>query len=425
MSDVRFITEIRPWQWFRGWGRKAAAAIVLMGLVATVNCSHEGARPADAAEADKVVNVEVSKVVRADLSESLRIAAEFRPFQEIEVHAKVPGYVKHIDVDVGDRVKKGQTLAVLEVPELQDKLNQVAASRRQSAQEMDRAQHELKRAEADYMVAHLTYARLEGVMKTRPELIAQQDVDDAEGKDEATEAQVEAAKSGLAAAQEHLQEATANRERVQALLDYTRITTPFDGVVTARHADTGAMLAAGTSSEQQALPLVKLSQNGLLRLGIPVPEADVPAAGLGKKVSVEVPALHRTFEGTVARFTDEVDAATRTMMTEVDVPNPNLVIVPGMYAYVSFPVLEKKNALAVPVQAVTREGNKAVAYRVSSDGRIEILPVSLGIETRNQIEVVSGLSEGERVVVGNTSQLRQGEVVAPKMVELSEVEGGN
>jgi len=99
--------------------------------------------------------------------------------------------------------------------------------------------------------------------------------------------------------------------------------------------------------------------------------------------------------------------------------------VPGMYAYVSFPVLEKKNALAVPVQAVTREGNKAVAYRVSSDGRIEILPVSLGIETRNQIEVVSGLSEGERVVVGNTSQLRQGEVVAPKMVELSEVEGGN
>lgn len=425
MSDERFITEIHPWRWFRGSGRKAAVTIVLMGLMATVNCSREGARRADAAEADKVVNVAVSKVVRADLSQRLRIAAEFRPFQEIEVHAKVPGYVKHIDVDVGDRVKKGQTLAVLEVPELQDELNQVAASMRQSAQEVDRAQHELKRAEADYTVAHLTYARLEGVMKTRPELIAQQDVDDAQGKDEAAEAQVEAVKAGLAAAQEHLQEATANRERVQALLDYTRITAPFDGVVTARHADTGAMLAAGTSSEQQALPLVKLSQNGLLRLGIPVPEADVPAVGLGEKVSVEVPALHRTFEGTVARFTDEVDAATRTMMTEVDVPNPDLVIVPGMYAYVSFPVLEKKNALAVPVQAVTREGNKAVVYRVNSDGRIEILPVSLGTETRDQIEVVSGLSEGERVVVGNTSQLREGEIVAPKMVELSELGGGS
>jgi len=262
-------------------------------------------------------------------------------------------------------------------------------------------------------------------MKTRPELIAQQDVDDAQGKDEAAEAQVEAAKAGLAAAQEHLLEATANRERVQALLDYTRITAPFDGVVTARYADTGAMLAAGTSSEQQALPLVKLSQNGLLRLDIPVPETDVPNVSLGKKVSVEVPALNRTFEGTVARFTDKVDSGTRTMMTEVDVANAKLEIVPGMYAYVSFPVIERKNALAVPIQAVSRELDKAVVYRVNSDGRIEILPVSLGIETRNRIEIVSGLSEGERVVVGNTSQLRQGEVVAPKEAELSETRGGS
>ena len=425
MSDERFITEIHPWRWFRGSGRKAAVTIVLMGLMATVNCSREGARRADAAEADKVVNVAVSKVVRADLSQSLRIAAEFRPFQEIEVHAKVAGYVKNIDVDVGDRVKKGQTLAVLEVPELRDELNQAAASRRQSEREVDRARHELKRAEADYMVAHLTSTRLEGVMKTRPELIAQQDVDDAQGKDEAAEAQVEAAKAGLAAAQEHLLEATANRERVQALLDYTRITAPFDGVVTARYADTGAMLAAGTSSEQQALPLVKLSQNGLLRLDIPVPETDVPNVSLGKKVSVGVPALNRTFEGTVARFTDKVDSGTRTMMTEVDVANAKLEIVPGMYAYVSFPVIERKNALAVPIQAVSRELDKAVVYRVNSDGRIEILPVSLGIETRNRIEIVSGLSEGERVVVGNTSQLRQGEVVAPKEAELSETRGGS
>ena len=386
----------------------------------------QAAGDAEAAESrHKVVNVAVSKVVRADLSQSLRIAAEFRPFQEIDVHAKVPGYVKQIDVDVGDRVKKGQTLAVLEVPELQDELNQAAASGRQSEQEVEQARHELKRAEANYTVAHLDLQRLERVMKTRPGLIAQQDVDDAQGKDQAAEAQVEAAKAGLAAAQEHLYEATANRERVQALFDYTKITAPFDGVVTARYADTGAMLAAGTSSEQQALPLVKLSQNGLLRLDIPVPETDVPAVRLGKKVSVEVQALNKTFEGTVARFADKVDSATRTMMTEVDVPNPNLEIVPGMYAYVSFPVMEKKNALAVPIQAVSREGNKAVAYRVNSDNRIEVLPVTIGIETRSQIEILSGLSEGDRVVVGNTSQLRQGQIVAPKIVELSEVEGGN
>jgi RND family efflux transporter MFP subunit len=407
-----------------GW-EAAAAPLLIAILLMTAGCSHQDPGGARAAEGEKVVNVAVSRVVRADLSQGLRIAAEFRPFQEIDVHAKVAGYVKQIYVDVGDRVKKGQTLAVLEVPELQDELNQAAASVRQSEQEVDRALHELKRAQADYTVANLTYTRLEGVMKTRPGLIAQQEVDDAQGKNEAAEAQVEAAKAGLAAAQEHLHEATANRERVQALFDYTRITAPFDGVVTWRYADTGAMLAAGTSSEQQALPLVKLSQNGLLRLDIPVPETDVPCVRLGKKVSVGVQALNKTFEGTVARFADKVDSATRTMVTEVDVPNPNLEIVPGMYAYVSFPVMEKRGALAVPIQAVSREGNKAIVYRVNSDNRIEVLPVTIGIETRSQLEILSGLSEGDRVVVGNTSQLRQDEIVAPKLVELSELGGGS
>jgi len=385
------------------------AALLTGVLLVTGGCSHEEAGSA-AAESDKVVNVAVAKVARADLSQGLR---------------KVAGYVKHIDVDVGDRVKKGQTLAVLEVPELQDELNQVAASVRQSEQEVDQAQHQLKRAQADYTVAHLTCTRLQGVMKTRPELIAQQDVDDAQGKDEAAEAQVEGAKAGLAAAQEHLHAASANRERVQALFNYTKITAPFEGVVTRRYADTGAMLAAGTTSEQQALPLVKLSQNGLLRLDIPVPEADVPGVRLGKKVSVEVQALSKAFEGTVARFADKVDDATRTMITEVDVSNPQLEIVPGMYAYVSFPVMEKKDVLAVPIQAVSREGNKAIAYRVNSENRVEVRPVTVGIETRSQIEVLSGLSEGDRVVVGNTSQLRQGQIVAPKIVELSEAEGGS
>ena len=403
-----------------------AALVSLVGIVllGMAGCSGEKAGVAESAGPDKAVNVAVTKVMRADLSQILRIAAEFRPFQEIDVHAKVPGYVKHIDVDVGDRVRKGQTLAVLEVPELQEELNQAEASGRQSEQEVQQAIHELKRAEANYTVAHLTSTRLESVMKTQPGLISQQDVDDAQGKDQAADAQVEAAKSGLAAAQEHRSEATANQARVQALFNYTKITAPFDGVVTARYADTGAMLAAGTSSEKQALPLVKLSQNGLLRLDIPVPETDVPTVHLGKTVSVEVQALNRTFEGVVARFADKVDDATRTMMTEVDVPNPKLELVPGMYAYVSFPVTETKKALAVPIQAVSREGNKATAYRVGLDNRIEVVPVTIGMETRNRLEIVSGLSEGDQVVVGNTSQLRQGQVVEPKPVELSDMEGG-
>jgi RND family efflux transporter MFP subunit len=185
------------------------------------------------------------------------------------------------------------------------------------------------------------------------------------------------------------------------------------------------MLAAGTTSEQQALSLVKLSQNEHLRLDIPVPETDVAAVRLGKKVSVEVHALNKTFEGTVARFSNRVDTATRTMVTEVDVPNPKLELIPGMYAYVVFPLVDKVDVLTVPIQAISREGDKAVAYRVSGENHIETRPLTLGLETRDRIEVLSGLTAGDEVVVGNTSQLREGELVHPQAVSLSQPEGGN
>ncbi len=346
----------------------AGVTLLIMAIVlATAACPRGKAGMADAPEGSPVVGVAVQKVERAALSQGLRIAAEFRPFQEIDVHAKVAGYVKKIYVDVGDRVRAGQPLAILEVPELEAELDQAAAAVRQSEREIERAQNELKRAEADYSVAHLAYARLKGVSASRPNLVAQQEVDDAQGKDQAAEAQSAAAKSALAGAREHLQNATANRQRVQSLLDYSKITAPFDGIVTSRYADTGAMLASGTSSEKQALPLVRLSQNGLLRLEIPVPETNVPAVRLGKKVSVEVPALQKIFQGIVARFAGKVDSSTRTMMTEVDVANPGFRIVPGMYAYVSFPIEEKRNALAVPILAISRQGDAASAYRVNRE----------------------------------------------------------
>lgn len=416
----------KHWPSLRKNGRAVAWGALAGGLVlATSACTHDVAARDNQPAHSRALSVAFTRVQRASLSQNLRIAAEFRPFQEIEVHAKVAGYVKEIYVDVGSRVRKGQVLAILEVPELGDELNQAAASVRQSEQEMMRAQHELKRAEASGTVAHLSYERLEGVMKSRPELIAQQDVDDAKGKDEAAEAQVEAAESGLAAAKEHHNEAIANRARVQTMIGYTKITAPFDGVVTDRYADTGAMLAAGISSEKQALPLVKLSQNELLRLDIPIPEEDVPLVRVGKKVNVEVQALGRSFEGTVARFADTVESATRTMSTEIDVPNPQLQIVPGMYAWVDFPVHESKNALVVPVQAVSRSGDSALAYRIDAANRVQIVPVKLGIQSKGQLEVLSGLAEGDRVAVANTSQLREGEIVAPKLVELSQSGSGS
>ena len=176
----------------------------------------------------------------------------------------------------------------------------------------------------------LQFDRLDGVAKSKPGLVAQQEVDDSQGKALASAAQVESAKSNLEASQSDLLSAKAKREHDQVLFDYSKITAPFAGVVTQRYANLGTLMQAGTSSSTQAMPLVRLSQDDLFRLVIPVPESYVHYIHIGDPVSVMVPSLNRTFPGKVARFSVDVRADTRTMHTEVDVPNPNRMLLPGL-----------------------------------------------------------------------------------------------
>jgi len=165
------------------------------------------------------------------------------------------------------------------------------------------------------------------------------------------------------------------------------------------------------------MPVVRLSENGLLRLALPVPESAVPSIHLGEPVEVRVSALHRSFPGRVARFSDKVDQSTRTMKTEVDVPNPTLVLIPGMYAEVDLVTEQRKNVLVVPVEAVESSGNAARVFLVQTSGAIQIIPVVLGIENARQIEIRSGeLKEGDRVVVGSRSGLKDGSKVQAKVI---------
>jgi RND family efflux transporter MFP subunit len=168
------------------------------------------------------------------------------------------------------------------------------------------------------------------------------------------------------------------------------------------------------------MPVVRLSQNGLLRLALPVPESAVPLIHLGEQVDVMVSALHKSFPGRVARFSDKIDQSTRTMKTEVDVPNPTLVLVPGMYAEVDLVTEQRKNVLAVPVEAVDGSGSLARVYTVQPSGAIQIVPVGLGIETARQIEIRSGdRKDGDDVVVGSRAGLKDGNKVQPKVIRLA------
>lgn len=360
--------------------------------------------------------VAAAKVHRTDLTRAVTVTAEFRPYQEIDVHAKVAGYVKRIYVDVGDRIKQGQLIAVLEIPELQNEVQTAEASVSKSQEEIRRAQAELERTQFALEVAHLAYSRLADVSKTRPGLVAQQEIDDTLGRDRVAQAQVATAEAALSSAKQQLRVAEADRERIRTLFAYAQIKAPFSGVVTKRYADTGSMIQTGISSQTQSMPLVTLAQENLLRLVIPVPESAVSKMRLGSPVEVSVSTLGKKFQGKVSRFADQVDTATRTMHTEVDVPNPKGELVPGMYATASLVLNDERNALAVPVQALTRAEDSVSVFLIDKQGKLEERPVQIGIEASDQVEILSGLNEGDLVVVGNRSQLQPGMTVQPKVV---------
>lgn len=362
--------------------------------------------------------VGVTKVTRRSLTHQLRLSSELIPFQDINVYAKVSGYVKGIYVDYGSYVKRDQLLAVLEIPELEDQLKQDKAAVKQAKDEIQHTKDELNREMAEYHVLHLEYQRLLGVAQTRPGLVAQQEIDDAQGKDLAAAAKVSAYKAALSAAEGHLAAAKAMEEKDQTLLNYSRITAPFTGVVTARYANTGDLMQAGTNSK--ANPLVHLSQNDHLRLVIQVPESFVPQIHIGDPVEVRVPSLGKGFKGTISRFADEVDFDTRTMHTEVDVPNPQYILVPGMYAEAILSLKDRDNVLAIPLQAVNRTGDRTSVYIVNQQNKIEERPVKLGLETSNYVEVISGLRENDLVVISDRSGFEPGQLVQPRIVQLPE-----
>jgi RND family efflux transporter MFP subunit len=395
-----------------------AGAAVL--AVVTASCSREGSAKTQTPDRNDIPAVAVQKVTRNDLSHSLALTAEFTPYQEVDIMSKVAGFVKQINVDIGDRVRAGQVLATLEVPEMADDIVKAAATVERSDAEIKRAQDDVQRAEAGHEIAHLSYRRLADVSKTKPGLVAQQELDDARSKDLVSEAQISAAQSNLLAAQQETQVNRAEQARYKTLYNYTRVTAPFDGVITARYANTGSMIQAGTASQTQAMPVVRLSQNSLLRLLLPVPESAVAGIRLGQEVEVRVSALGRSFTGKVARFTDKVSTATRTMETEVDVPNPSLVLIPGMYAEVDLQLQSKTNVLSIPVAAVDLTSSNPAVYRVAADGTIEIVPVKLGLETSTRVEVLSGLNEGDDVVVGDRAGLKAGDRVKPQVVKIAQ-----
>jgi RND family efflux transporter MFP subunit len=366
----------------------AIIVVIIVAVVAAVLLSSRGNARVNS-EPTGPVTVAVVKVEREDLFKEKPLPAEFRPFAEVELHAKVSGYVDKMNVDFGDKVKAGQLLATLEIPELHDELNNARANE--------------QRTDADYTNAHLIYDRMQQVNKEHPNLVAQQDLDTVRAKEDTTAAAIAAAKAEVS--------------RYETLLKYTQITAPFDGVITKRYVDPGALIQAATGSSTQAMPLFRISDNYHLRLDFYVTQEDVKSVHVGDPVKIRIDSLGgKTLTAKITRFTSRVEETTRLMETEIEVPNPDLELVPGTYVSVMFKVDERPHALAVPPEALSGEKNPTV-YVVNANHEIESRPVTLGIETPERYEIISGLQEGELVMLGGRSMVHPGQKVEIKLLD--------
>ncbi len=394
----------------------ALFSLTLTSMLTSVSCSRSEASSTPMVNV-AVVNppVAVARATSEPMTREVVLTGEFRPYQSVELHAKVAGYLKQINVDVGDQVKAGQLLGTIEIPEINDDLAHAEAEGRRSAAEIDRAKSELARAEASKSLVDLSYKRLVDVNKAEPGLVAEQEIDEALARKRTADAQVAAAQATLASATQQAEVTKATVQKSQTMVDYARIVAPFSGMITKRFADPGAMIQAGTASQSQAMPLVRLAQIDRLRTVIPVPESIVPQVRVGAQVQIRVNSLNKTFTATVSRYTGDVLTTTRTMDAEIDVANPGLQLRPGMYADVILTLEKRDNAVTVPVQALIAKPDKQMVLVISPRGIVEERKVAVGIQTTARVEVRTGLEQGEMVVVGNRTELKPGQKVEPKL----------
>ncbi len=386
------------------WAASGAASLLLL----LAGCRSAPQPTAAAAPPDAVPTVPVLTVERGAIANRIEVTGQFRPWQEADLYAKVAGYLHEIRVDVGDRVRAGQVLATLEVPETQAELEQAAATRKRVELDVARASSDVERAKASLDLRRSTFDRLQAAAKARPRLIAQQELDDAASRLREAEAQLAAAEATRNAARQQVEVAQSAIGRVNAMLTFSTIVAPFDGVVTRRYVHPGAMIPAGTSS--QTRPVVQIADIRRLRLVVPVPEAAIGNIRNGQQLSGEILNSTQTLTAAVARFTHNVDPSSRSMDVELDVANPSGAWMPGMFVKLLVPLEQSTAALWAPPDAVRQRDGASLLYAVKGDV-LEERKVQTGIQSADRIEIRSGVAEGETIVAATGLPLRNGQRV--------------
>ncbi|MBY0522165.1 MAG: efflux RND transporter periplasmic adaptor subunit [Gemmataceae bacterium] len=399
--------------------RLNALLITLFAVTSLVGgCARTGEpahKPEAAPSAPPVVKV--AKPERKTLRRILEQPGEIEAFEQTPVFAKISGYVQNIRFDIGDPVKKGAVLAELWAPELDAERKQKEALVEQAEAELKLATHSVAVAEAENRRSRSQFERL---ARTGKSVLDKETIDESQYGAEASKARLEMAQSDVAVKKARVGVAQANRDQVDAMLQYTRLKAPYDGVVTRRTVDTGHFVQPASGAKAE--PIFIVAQTDPVRIFVDVPESDAVLINKGTPAQVRVDALrNREFKGEVHRSSWGLDPKTRTLRTEIDLKNPDGKLRPRMYATAMITV-EHPNVLALPVAAVVSQGDHHFCFRVA-DGKVQRMPVRIGARDANFVEVLKkqklgkdggweDLTGSEEVIITNPASLSDGQAVA-------------
>lgn len=357
----------------------------------------------DNRDTDSVIieHVRVKKVSRQTIYRTLSVPGTVLPYQQATLYGMVAGYLDEIRYDIGDFVKKGDSIAKIAVPELETELKRYAA-------ELKRCKAALKRDQANHNFMNIIYNRLANIQGNNPDMVSVEQVDEARGKYEVAQAEVELAKAMIGVA-------NSNYHRIKVLLSYSEIRAPYDCIITTRYVHPGALIQTATSSQTGVSPIVHVMDIDTMRIQFYVPETDVLFIKIGNTIRLGLKELTgKVFEGRITRFARALKEETRSMLAEVEIPNKEHHLKAGMYTIVTVVLEEHHNAIMVPAEVVLTELDKAYVYTVEN-GIVKKLPVQMGIDDGVQIEILDGLTGEEMVIVGGRGLVSEGDIVKSSM----------
>lgn len=402
----RGISRLRP-HWACPY---AALALAVTGLGCSSGSLGRADASADEPAAAQALDVEVVSPARGDIVRTISLPASVEADQQATLYSKVSGYLESIAVDIGDRVSQGQLLAKIDVPEISDQLREAEAELAAAAADRRMADAELASAGAKSKLQTLTYERLQAVRTAEPDVVSQQDVDEAKAQSDMAAANVKETESQILQIDSRIKQLEAAKQRLQTLLGFAEIRAPFDGIVTDRFVDPGALLQAATSSDS-VQKIVAVAKVDKVRVAIDVPESEAPHVRASGDATVMIDAMPgRQFQGSISRFSRSLNPTTRTMRAEIDLPNTDGVLLPGMFGRATLTLAIRAGAVTVPAEALHAEGERSFVYEAIG-GLARRVDVETAPGDGIDIEITGGLDGSERVIVATRQPLSDGTAV--------------